>query len=251
MPNYKITDPALDSAKNQISKLCEKHNEVVESGFPLTVRQVADAIAPPDAREHLTKLRDMGVTSVRRSTTISAVIAHDDIARAAAVNITVDPAVFYCFEDQSRGVYNWALANPQKRPFDMDSLDAETRKQLIVWVNDAVRERRRTALTRRVVNHFLTHHCDSTYVLRARWPALAPLFRGKWEGRLQEVPRNLNRWRWNRAGFEAEKWYAKNSKAIAIAEQLIVGSSMITAETPETKVTAAIGAYFTRENEPL
>jgi hypothetical protein len=239
MPNYKLgSHDSTEYAKRQIAALCELHNAMFESDFPLSADEVAAAIAPARVRHLLQELRQMGADSVRNTRQISAIVEDEAIPRAAAVRFNLTQPMLYCFEAQAYGYHAFKSYPADRTPFDLGALSEESRERLITWVNKAVWERRRTKLTRRTVMVFLDHHCDSNYMLHARWPALTMLFKGhpQWEPRMRERPRNLNRWRWQ---GEALEWQIKNFKAMQVAEQMLIGASLITAKL-ETLMTAPV-----------
>lgn len=230
MPNYPLgTHYSNTHVVQQMINLCTLHNAMFESDFPLTHDEIAAAIAPARVRQLLQELQQMGSNSVRNTHSISAVIQDQDIPRAAAVRFYLTKAMMYVFEEQAMRYITYSEYSAIRTPFDLSALCDESREKIITWVNKAVWERRRTRLTQRTVNTFFNQYCDSNYMLHARWPAMAMLFKGHhiWEARVREHPRNLNRWRWQGAALE---WQIKNYKAIQVAEQMLIGASLINAD---------------------
>jgi hypothetical protein len=255
MPNWKLSDKAMDVAKARLNNLCTHHNNIMESGFPLTQTEIANAVATTEIRELLNKLIALKVTSVRKSSVIAAVITDTQIERGAVVNIAVNPSVFFSFDAQARFWHSWSDAYRvrEQLAFDLDTLNENTRKRLVTWVNQAVRERRRTALTQTVVTEFLNEHVGSTYHLKARWPAMTLLFHesskydAKWEQRLRETPgaRLLRRWGWDSNIYLSAnmEWYEKNKRAMQVAEKMLLGAALVRAEVATTTVSASIGNW--------
>jgi hypothetical protein len=113
-------------------------------------------------------------------------------------------------------------------PIDLRALPDDQRATLIKWVDHAVQEARLAYITKQTVSEFLDKTETNTVGhLMARWPALVSVIEDeRWKMRCGDAPKNLRRYHWSCSSY-AEAWYAKNKRAMKLAEVYLLSALML------------------------
>lgn len=241
MPNYVITNNLQCAIIGEVGRLMKLRTGLVERDFPLTDAQVQTAIVPTTVLDHILALKEAGVESVKTSRVIYARLMGEGITRWALLEMITPERLYYMYDTQ---VSRYGLNLGNKLPFNLETLDAGTRVNLIKWVNAAVSEHRIAGGTLRVVMEFLDH-CNSLAMLSERWPDLKIVFTklyGQWPERMRDLPRSRrSNWEWPTEG-PAYEWWKANHHKLGAAGQVIVGATVIDRPTETERLKPGVNA---------
>lgn len=265
MPNFKLTDNLKVDLNREAVRLLQIPVAAVSVDFPLTLEQVQTATVPAIAREWITGLQTMKADSVELDAIRYALIEEtDEIDHSVVLHITLPRRVMYVWNTQTggyaaKGAFHRRADNPglaSQMPFDIDTLDEQTRTRFIAWVNTATRQARLAHAAQRLIAEFLNNYCASTAELLARWPALKILFDRQgdpWRSRIRDLPhRALYNWGWSTAPTTALEWAVENEKRRNVIDGLLAGASLMSNSQPTPKVIKTVEAsIFTWDGGPV
>lgn len=232
MPNYKLSPKVCDHMRAVAKQLVERRCAHMQTGFPLSLDKIQQAVLPAKWRSAILDMIDDGVKLIEYRS-LTCWVDDTSIERAAVLDFVITPP---------NSVKSPCLAGAV---IDVDVLTTDEIAALAKWVNGAVLERRLANLALRTINSFLDIAVTSGHVL-ARWPALTMLVQGDprticswmsqtevnsitgWRRKLAEPPRHLKFYAWPADLQHPERqWYERHRKAMRAAEVALTGGSML------------------------
>lgn len=200
MPNYKLTSSVRGLILAEARVLTARRVQYAAADFPLSCKEVQDAIIAPEALNMLHQLAVMGVETDAMVTEV-----HVLLAPAYLPGLHRHAVAFVCLPDQiyvprKARIYTsqhnrWPTGADAALTLDAGTLSSAARDRLVVWANAAVRERRLRQMACATADAVLNQCATAAHVM-AWWPALGALVvsDAKWRQRFSSLPRNLCRW---------------------------------------------------------
>jgi hypothetical protein len=182
MPNYNIPDALRKHITDNALKLANRPLQLALNNFPLTVAQLQYhcAALTEEQVDTLRRLDGEGVRTIEHHTQLRLAFIRDnlpELRRGVVLSLQLPEWIVV-----GKGT-QWGIGTTKFKPDenhyivpDLARLDGKSRKELVTWIERALRQVRLYEITDYMVTQaLLTEHSPTTSHLHALWPTLTTL----------------------------------------------------------------------------
>jgi hypothetical protein len=247
MPNWPISDTVRSYIASQALILAKRPLDYALADFPLTTAQVQSIVLPAEQISTMRRLESQGVRTIEHHRQVRLAFLREkfpELKRGAVVSLQLPEWIYV-----GRGT-NWGIDTTKFKMDeshyivpDMDELDPRDRRELVVWITRAVRQKRLWQIVDKVVPDVLRNHAATAAHLHAFWPMLTTLVTNvnngypktlkAWEERFKNPTRSL------RAYQPDPQTYEKYRKVIQAADAVITAGKILDSYVTDRKLIQA------------